>query len=64
MLAVIFFTFILSHRLLLLFKTDIPLPSFKTFEEMSARTETNSSSGFFVCLYSLQNGTGQFFDEF
>ena len=31
---------------------------------MSARIETNSSSGFFVCLYSLQNGRGQFFDEF
>ena len=38
-------------------KTDIhPLPSFKTFEAISAR--------FVVCLYRLQNDTFQFFYEF
>ena len=47
------------------FKTDIyPLPSFKTFEAISARIGNNSYSGFVVCLYRLQNGTCQFFDEF
>ena len=47
------------------FKTDIyPLPSFKTFEAISARIGNNSFSGFVVCLYRLQNGTYQFFDEF
>ena len=47
------------------FKTDIhPLPSFKTFEAISARIGNNSFSGFVVCLYRLQNGTFQFFDEF
>ena len=46
-------------------KTDIhPLPSFKTFEAISARIGNNSFSGFVVCLYRLQNGTCQFFDEF
>ena len=44
-------------------KTDIhPLPSFKTFEAISARTGNNSFSGFVVCLYKLQNGTCQFFE--
>ena len=47
------------------FKTDIhPLPSFKTFEAISARIGNNSFSGFVVCLYELQNGTCPFFDEF
>ena len=47
------------------FKTDIhPLPSFKTFEAISARIGNNSFSGFVVCLYRLQNGTRQFLDEF
>ena len=41
-----------------------PLPSFKTFEAISARIGNNSFSGFVVCLYRLQNGTCQFFDEF
>ena len=46
-------------------KTDIhPLPSFKTFEAISARIGINSFNGFIVCLYRLQNGTCQFFDEF
>ena len=46
-------------------KTDIhPLPSFKTFEAISARIGNNSFSGFAVCLYRLQNGTWQFFDKF
>ena len=46
-------------------KTDIhPLPSFKTFEAISARIGSNSFSGFVVCLHRLQNGTCQFFDEF
>ena len=46
-------------------KTDIhPLPSFKTFEAISARIGNNSFSGFVVCLYRLQNGTCQFFVEF
>ena len=45
-------------------KTDIYLPSFKTFEAISARIGNNSFSGFVVCLYRLQNGTCQFFDEF
>ena len=46
-------------------KTDIhPLPSFKTFEAISARIGNNSFSGFVVCLYRLQNGTCQFFYEF
>ena len=46
-------------------KTDIhPLPSFKTFEAISARIGNNSFSGFVVCLFRLQNGTCQFFDEF
>ena len=44
------------------FKTDIhPLPSFKTFEAISARIGNNSFSGFVVCLYRLQNGTCQLF---
>ena len=48
-----------------LLKTDIhPLPSFKTFEAISARIGNNSFSGFVVCLYRLQNATCQFFDEF
>ena len=43
-------------------KTDIhPLPSFKTFEAISAHIGNNSFSGF-VCLYMFQNGTFQFFD--
>ena len=43
-------------------KTDIhPLSSFKTFEAISARIGNKSFSGFVVCLYSLQNGTCQFF---
>ena len=47
------------------FKTDIhPLPSFKTFEAICARIGNNLFSGFVVCLYRLQNGTCQFFDEF
>ena len=47
------------------FKTDIhPLPSFKTFEAISARIGNNSFSDFVVCLYRLQNGTCQFFDVF
>ena len=47
------------------FKTDIhPLSSFETFEAISARIGNNSFSGFAVCLYRLQNGTGLFFDEF
>ena len=46
------------------FKTEIhPLPSFKTFEAISASIGNNSFSGFVVCLYRLQNGTCQFFDE-
>ena len=46
-------------------KTDIhPLPSFKTCEAISARIGNNSFSGFVVCLYRLQNGTCNFFDEF
>ena len=46
-------------------KTDVhPLPSFKTFEAISARIRNNLSSGFVVCLYRLQNGTCPFFDEF
>ena len=46
-------------------KTDIhPLPSFKMFEAISPRIGNNSFSGFVVCLYKLQNGTCQFFDEF
>ena len=46
-------------------KTDIhPLPSFKTFKEISALIVNNSFSAFVVCLYRLQNGTGQFFYEF
>ena len=46
-------------------KTGIhPLPSFKTFEAISARIGNNSSSGSVFCLYRLQNGTCQFFDEF
>ena len=46
-------------------KTGIhPLPSFKTFEAISARIRNNSFSGFFVCLYRHQNGVCQFFDEF
>ena len=46
-------------------KTDIhPLPSFKTFEAISARIGNNSFRCFAVCLYRLQNGTCQFFDEF
>ena len=37
------------------FKTDIhPVPSFKTFEAISARIGNNSFSGFVVCLYRLQ----------
>ena len=33
-------------------KTDIhPLPSFKTFEAISARIGNSSFSGFVVCLY-------------
>ena len=47
------------------FKTDVhPLPSFKTFEAISARIRNNLSSGFVVCLFRLQNGTCPFFDEF
>ena len=46
-------------------KTDIhPLPSFKTFEAISARIGNNSFSGFVACLYRFQNGTCQFFGEF
>ena len=46
-------------------KTDIhPLPSFKTIEAISARIGNSLFSGFVVCLYRLQNGTCQFFDEF
>ena len=46
-------------------KTDIhPLPSFKTFKEISARIGNDSFSGFVVFLYMLQNGTCQFFDKF
>ena len=46
-------------------KTDIhPLPSFKTFEAISARIGNNLFSGFVVCLYRLKNGTCHFFDEF
>ena len=46
-------------------KTDIlPLPSFKTFEAISARIGNNSFSGLVVCLYRLQNGTCQFLYEF
>ena len=48
-------------------KSDIhPLPSFKTFEAISARIGNNSFSGFVVWLYRLQNGrpTSQIFDEF
>ena len=46
-------------------KTDIhPLPSFKTFEAISARIGNNSFSGLVVCLYRLQNGPCQFFYEF
>ena len=41
-----------------------PLPSFKTFEAISARIGNNSFSGFVVCLYRLQNCTCQYFDEF
>ena len=37
------------------------IPSFKT---IFARIGNNSFSGFVVCLYRLQNGTCQFFDEF
>ena len=33
-------------------------------EAISARIGSNSFSGFVVCLYRLQNGTFQFFDEF
>ena len=33
-------------------------------EAISARIRNNSFSGFVVCLYRLQNGTCQFFDEF
>ena len=40
------------------------MPSFKTFEGISAHIGNNSFSSFVVCLYRLQNGTGQFFDEF
>ena len=46
-------------------ETDIhPRPSVKTFEAISARIGNNSFSGLVVCLYRLQNGTCQFFDEF
>ena len=46
-------------------KTDIhPLPSFKTLEAISALIGNDSFSGFVVCLYRSQNGTGLFFDEF
>ena len=46
-------------------KTDIhPLPSFETFEAISARIGNNSFSGFVVCLYRLQNGTCQFLMNF
>ena len=46
-------------------KTDIhSLPSFKTFEAISARIGNNSFSSFVVCLYRLQNGTCQFLMNF
>ena len=46
-------------------KTDIhPLPSFETFEAISAHIRDNSFSGFVVCLYRIQNGTCKFLDEF
>ena len=34
------------------------------FEAISVRIGNKSFSGFVVCLYRLQNGTGQFFYEF
>ena len=46
-------------------RTDIhPLPSFKTLEAIAARIGNKWFSGFVFCLYRLQNGTCQFFDEF
>ena len=52
---------LVSHQL----KTDIhPLPSFKTFEAISARIGNNLFSGFVVCLYRFQNGTCKCFDKF
>ena len=46
-------------------KTDIhSLPSFKTFEVISARIGKKSFSDFFACLYRLPNGTCHFIIHF